>query len=430
MENPLLLRDALSYISAYRDAVFVLKFGGDVVDRGDFPRLAHDIALMHSLGIKIILVHGAAPQIEALAKLHNHTTDKVEGLRITDERMLGIVKQAATGVTLDIVSTLSAFKHLSGVRLRPVMSNPVRARAMGERDGVDYQRTGEILRIEVPFLRELLDGGMIPVIGPLGIDSKGDLYNVNADAVALEVAASISAEKLIFLTNVDGIFDADGERLSAKSDDEMRALLAEGTHFSGGMIPKVKACIEATERGVRRVHVLNGLTDGVLLMEVFSSVGVGTMIYSGQYDNIRAARENDIFSLMRLIRAGVVQGKLKPRERHEILAQIEEFFVYEVDGRIGGCVALHQFPEIGTSEVACLQVDDRFRAEGAGARLVDYCERVARDRGDGFLFALTTQAGDWFEDQGFVTATQEQVPPLRRAQQRERGSTGYIKRLA
>lgn len=429
LDNPLILRDALSYIANYRGSIFVIKFGGDVVARGDFHKIAQDIALMHALGIRLILVHGAAPQIESLARLHNHTTEKVAGLRITDERMMNIVKEASAGVTLDIIATLSAFKQLSGVQLRPVMSNPVRARGKGKVGDIDYQRTGEILRIDAQLLDQQLQAGMIPIIGPCGIDGKGDLYNINADHVALEVATTLRAEKLIFLTNVDGILDADGVRINARSDEDMRQLLNEGKAFTGGMIPKVKSCIEATERGVKRVHVLNGLTDGVLLLEVFSSTGVGTMIYSGRYDNIRQAREADLFHLMRLVRTGVAQGRLKPRSRHELINTINEFYVYEIDGRVVGCMAVPHFPEIKTSEVAALQVDERFKMEGAGTRLVEYAERLAADRGDTYLVALTTQTGKWFEELGFMPATPEQVPPARRSQIRERGSACYIKRL-
>jgi len=429
MDNPLLMRDALSYIAAYRNAIFVIKFGGEVVARGDFPKIAQDLALMHALGIRLVLVHGAAPQIEALAALHNHSTPKIKGLRITDEKMMHIVKEASAGVSVDIIATLSAFRNLSGVRLRPVMSNPVRARSKGKEGDLDYQRTGEILRIEVQNLTQELDAGMIPVIGPVGIDSKGDLYNVNADTVALEVAAALRAEKLIFLTNVDGILDAEGKKINAMPDAEMRRLLNEGKAFTGGMIPKVQACVEATERGVKRVHVLNGLTDGVVLLEAFSAKGIGTMIYSGRYDNIRVARESDLFQIMRLVRTGVAQGRLKQRSRHEIVNQLEDFYVFEVDGKVGGCMAVHHFPELKTSEVACLQVDEQFRTEGVGGRLVDFAERIAGDRGDTFLLALTTQTGQWFQEQGFDVATPDQIPSSRRAQQRERGSTCYIKRL-
>jgi amino-acid N-acetyltransferase len=331
---------------------------------------------------------------------------------------------------MEIISTLSAFKHLEGVRLRPVMSNPVRARAKGHIDGVDFQRTGDITRIEAPHLKKMLDNDMIPVLGPLGIDSKGDMFNVNADTVALEVAATLKAEKLIFLTNVDGILDADGNRISAKSDGEMQVLLDEGKAFTGGMIPKVTACIEATTRGVRRVHVLNGLTDGVLLFEVFSTEGVGTMIYSGRYENIRPALESDVHQLMELIRIGVSQGRLKERTRHEVIDELRDFLVYEVDNRVVGCVHVPHYPEIKASEVACLQVDDRYKADGAGAGLLQYAERVAQDRSDEFIFALTTQTGAWFESQNYTEGSSKQLPPARRAQQEERGSTVFVKKLS
>jgi amino-acid N-acetyltransferase len=289
------------------------------------------------------------------------------------------------------------------------------AHPAGILQGVDHQHTGKIDRVDASFLRSLMERDVIPVIPPLGIDGEGNTFRLNSDAVAVEVALALRAVKLIFLTSAEGI-TAGGELLRQVTVEEAEVfLLKHRADIPHAVVSKFVQAIRAARHGVPRVHIIDGRVEEGLLAEVFSNEGIGTLVYTNEYQAIRKARKKDCRAIYNLIQAGMENDELVRRTLPEIERQIDDFFVFEVDGTPAGCAAMHEYPEVGKAEMACVCVSTKYENQGIGGRLTHFIEAQARQRGVKALFCLSTQAVNFFVQKvGFHLGSPEDLPLPRR----------------
>jgi amino-acid N-acetyltransferase len=410
------LREILRYVPHYRDRIFVIAIDGGVVELENFRNILLDVALLRSLRIEVVLVHGAGAQIRRLADQANMIPSNIDGAGITDSITLQLALTAANRVTHEVLEGLSAHD------LRGANGNALVAHPAGILQGVDHLFTGKVERVEVSFLRALLENNIIPVIPPLGCDGEGNTYRLNSDAVAVEVARALNAVKLIFLGLIPGVSKRKpgttepGELLRQLTVDEADLLLRkQRSEVHPDSVSKLMNGVKAAQGGVPRVHIIDGRVEEGLLAEVFSNEGIGTLIHTNEYQAIRRARKKDARALWNLIRVAVENEELLPRTLGEIEKQIGDFFVFEVDGNVAGCIALHPHPEQAKAEMACVCVDEKYENQGIGIRLMNFVEEQARDGGTRMLFCLSTQAVNYFiQKGGFLAGTPEDLPPARR----------------
>src|SRR5947209_4124247 len=368
------LREILRYVPQYRDRVFVIAVDGAIVEDGNFRNLLLDIALLRSLRIGVALVHGAGHQIRRLAETAGIMPSNLDGTGITDAPTLRLALSAATGVTHEILEGLSAND------LRGACTNALVAHPAGILQGIDQQWTGRVERVEVAFLRSLLESDIIPVIPPLGCDGEGNTYRLNSDAVAVEIAKALQAVKLIYLTPAEGVRRGD-ELLRQIPVGEAELILKKHRGaVPAGRIYKLDNAVRATKGGVPRVHIIDGRVEEGLLAEVFSNEGIGTLIHANEYQSIRRAHKKDARPIYSLIKAGMDSDELLRRSWTEIERQINEFYVFEVDRNPAACAALHFFPAEGKAELACVCVDPKYENQGIGAKLMQFAETQARAR--------------------------------------------------
>lgn len=420
------LREILRYVPSFREKLFVISIDGEIVEDEHFANILLDIALLRSLNIRVVLVHGASHQLRRLAAEMGEPISNADGTGITDATTLRLALTVANRLTHEILEGLASND------LRAACTNAVIAHPAGILRGVDMQLTGRVERIDANFLRTLLEQNIIPVVPPLGFDGEGRTYRVNSDAVALEIALSLHSIKLIYITARDGM-ERSGKLLRQVSVTEAEELLKKHhNEFEPGMVSKLEHGWKASRGGVERVHIINGRVDEGLLAEVFSSEGVGTLIYANEYQAIRPAIKKDARSIMQLIAQSIENEELLKRTRAGIEKQINDYFVFEIDRNTVGCIALHPCPEEGKAELACLAVSPLHENRGIGRKLVAFVEKVARERGFRELFALSTQAFSYFQQKGgFREATANDLPSARRQQweQSRRNSRILIKSL-
>ncbi len=395
------LREILRYVPQYRDKIFVIAADGLIVEHENFRNLMLDIALMRSLRIGVVLVHGASLQIQELAQQTGKTASNLDGTGITDADTLELALTAANRVTHEILEGLSA-NDLRGAYCNALVAHPA-----GILQGIDQQWTGRIERIDIALLKALLEHEIVPVLPPLGGDGEGTTYRINSDAAAAEVAKQLQATKLIYLTSSPGIVlrsaEPGGEvelfrHLSVEQADHL--LKRPRADFLDQSFSKLTNAVRALRNGVPRVHIIDGRVEEGLLGEVFSNEGIGTLVHLNQYHAIRQAKKKDARSIYALIRAGVENDELLPRTLAEIERQIGDYYVFDVDGTVAGCVALHPFPDQNKAEMACICVSTKFENQGIGARLMHFVEEHARTVGVRDLFCLSTQAINYFVQKG------------------------------
>jgi amino-acid N-acetyltransferase len=403
------LREILRYVPHFRDKLFVIAMDGAVVEDENFSNLLLDIALLRSLRIGVALVHGAGRQIERLAEQTGVNPSNIDGTGVTDADTLQLALGAANRVTHEILEGLSAND------LRGAYSNALIAHPKGILQGIDHQLTGRVERVDTVLLQALLERDVIPVIPPLGCDGEGNTYRLNSDAVAVEVARSLRAVKLIYLTTFTGV-ECDGELLRQLTIEEADELLKKHrADLSVPQVSKLEHSIRAAREGVPRVHIIDGRVEEGLLAEVFSNEGIGTLVYANEYQAIRRAQRKDARPIFALIQAGVENDELVRRTRAEIDRQIDDFYVFEVDRNPVGCVALHYYPGEHKAEIACVCVSPNHENQGIGAKLVQYAESQARSHGAAHVFCLSTQAVNYFVQKGgFHLGSPEDLPPARR----------------
>jgi amino-acid N-acetyltransferase len=419
------LRGILRYVPQFREKVFVVAIDGAIVEDENFPNLLMDVAVLWSLNVRVILVHGAAAQIQALAEKNDSAASDLEGSGVTNAQTLQLALTAANRLTHELLEGLSA------ADLRGASSNAVIAHPLGIIKGVDHLFTGRIERIDVEFIQRLIASGVVPVIPPLGMDGEGHSYRVNSDSVAFEVAKALGAVKLVFVTTADGL-SLNGNLVRQVAVDELDKALHEGA-VSATQASKARHAVAACHAGVPRVHVINGRVDEGLLAEIFSNEGIGTLVFANDYRQIRRARKSDIRSIQQLIKTSVESEELLPRTRAAIEKQLDDYYIYEVDKNPVACVALHVSPEKQQGELACLCVRRTHENQGVGRRMVQFVEDRAREMGLKSLMALSTQAFNFFQSKGgFSEGSPEDLPPARREryEQSKRRSKVLVKALA
>nr|VFJ92042.1 MAG: N-acetylglutamate synthase [Candidatus Kentron sp. H]VFJ93073.1 MAG: N-acetylglutamate synthase [Candidatus Kentron sp. H]VFJ99921.1 MAG: N-acetylglutamate synthase [Candidatus Kentron sp. H] len=450
-------RGAAPYIKSQRGNIFVVYFSGDVIaDSAKFPGLIADFALLHSLGVKLVLVYGAHPQIEQRLEARGVSARYANGFRITDETTLAAVKEAVTATRLDIESRLSTepvnapTANTTGgnnTRIRVASGNFMTGRPIGVRDGVDFGYTGEVRRIDVPAIRALLAGGHIVLIPPLGFSPTGEVFNLSALDVAAGVATSLAVAKLLLL---------DGKNLSGTPEDRIprqitlsqaKSLLTEYREGDNrdnrrnlacaarGLYRQLERAVQVCQSGVPRTHLIDHRIDGALLLEIYTRDGVGTMVCGDAYDTLRGATSDDIAGIIKLITPLEERGILVRRSREKLEAEIDRFLVMERDGAIIACAAAYpcvdeRRTEVKILELACLAVHQDYRGSDCGNALLEAIEKSAHAKGATQLFVLTTHTEHWFLEHGFSRATLNDLPRTRRGMYNEnRNAKVLIKAL-
>ena len=415
-------RRAAPYINAHRGRTFVVEIGGESIDDPRLRDVVHDLALLRSLGIELVVVHGARPWIERRIDAQGLAPRYAAGTPITDAATLAAVKEAVGAAHVELEALLSmgvANSPMAGARVRVASGNFITARPIGIRDGVDFEHTGEVRRVDVGAIRQRLTNGAIVLVSPLGYSPTGEVFNLRAEEVATAVAAEMRAAKLVFLCARSGVLDARGAFVRELTFEEAKALAADLRHAEDGrddgLGHRLRQSIHACRNGVSRVHIIDRRIDGALLLELFSRDGVGTMINADTYDSTRCATIDDVGGILELIRPLEDSGALVRRSREKLETEISHFNVVERDGAVVACAAMFPYPEDRLAELACLAVDGAYRRGQYGERLLDLVEREARAAGAERLFVLTTQASHWFRERGFVEAGHSILPDERQA---------------
>lgn len=408
------LRDASPYIDAHQDRVFVLAFAGEALiedDNSSTDALISDIALLTSLDVRLVIVPGSRPQIEAELLDDGVSTQHHVGMRVTSEQALPSIKRAVAVQMLDMTARLSMGlpnTPLEGARLSVVSSNAVVARPMGVREGVDLGWTGEVRKVEVGRLRSLLDAGHTVLQSCLAASPTGEVFNLRAEDVAVEIAAHLQADKLIFLT------ESSLELPAQMTVTEAQPLL-DDAGLSKEMALHLESACKAVRRGVQRVHLVDRCTPGALIQELYSRSGCGTLLTAESLEKMRRASIDDVAGILELIRPLEEEGILVRRPREQLELEIDRYWVVELDGQIIATAALHFFIEARVAELACLAVNAQYRRGGRASRLLASMEKEAKQRGMQMLFVLTTHTAHWFVEHGFVLAQVNDLPVERQA---------------
>ncbi|CAB4244601.1 Amino-acid N-acetyltransferase [Methylacidimicrobium sp. AP8] len=420
------LRGILTYVPEFREKIFVIAIDGAVVAHENFANLALDLAVLRSLNVRVIVVHGIGLQVRELAQERSIPLSSSDGTGPTDTATLKVCQAASCQVAQQILATFSS------ADLRAALPNALVVHPFGIVGGVNHLLTGRIERVDTAFLHDLLDRGILPVISPIGSDREGNLFRVNSDAVAVAVAEAVGAVKLIYLSaEIDYAKEADLARQLSVSEAEA-FLQRHAATSSALLLSKLSHSIAACRGGVPRIHLLDIRIDDALLSELFSQVGVGTMVYSEGYESIRKAQKKDVRSILQLIAQSVDAAELLPRTRQSILARLNDYYVLEIDRAVVGCVALHRFPESSQAEVACLSVARVYENQGLGRKLVQFAQSVAREEGIRQLFALSARTYNFFTQKaGFREGTPDDLPAARRLlyEQSGRRSKVLLKQL-
>ena len=429
-------RAAAPYIHGFRGKTFVIAFGGELVAEGGFVQLAHDVNLLNSLGVRLVLVHGVRPQVEARLTENGTAIRYVNGLRVTDDTALACVKEAAGTVRVEIEALLSlglANTPMAGADIRVASGNFVTAKPLGVRDGVDLLHTGEVRKIDIEAIRRRLDQEEIVLLSPIGYSPTGEVFNLTLEDVATQAAVALKAEKLIFLMDTEGVPGKGRTIHNTLTVDEARRLLEQNHKFPEDVAYYLPCAVTACEAGAAprtldgrasggaplaattRAHLISRHHDGALLSELFTRDGVGTLITPSPLETLRAATIDDVGGILGLIEPLEREGILVRRSRELLEMEIGRFLVLESDGVIAGCIALYPFPEDRAAELACLAVAPDYRGRGFGDRLLAAAEASGMKTGFKRLFVLTTRTEHWFEERGFVDSSLDHLPKRKQA---------------
>ena len=421
-------RQSTPYINAFRDKIFVISFGGELLSDTQFTPLVHDILLLHSLGVKLVLVHGARPQIEARLKKLGGEINIVNGLRITNDLALECVVDAASSVRVEIEALLSmglANTLTAGKTIHINSGNFVTAKPLGIRDGVDYQHTGEVRKISSKMIISMLELKNIVLIPPLGYSPTGEVFNLNSKDLAANLASELNADKLIYLTNDKGITDTRNKLLRELTSSDAEILLDSFNNdtknkktkkltMSENTIRCIQNAIKAVNHNVPRCHLIDRHIDGGLLTELFTRDGCGSLISANRFESLRQATIDDIASLIEIIRPLEDEGILAKRSRENIEKDISAFTVIERDGMVIACAALHPFIKEKTAELSCFVVHPDYQSSGRGEVLFKSVQHHAKQLGLESIFVLTTHTSHWFKERGFKTKEIKTLPIKRR----------------
>lgn len=412
-------RSATPYIHAFGGRTFVIAFGGEIMEEKQFIALTHDLNLLASLEVRLVLVHGARPQIEQRLKRDKITPMMHNGLRVTDDAAMEAVKEANGAVRVEIEALLSmgiANSPMAGADIRVASGNFVTAKPLGVRDGVDLQHTGEVRKIDAIAIQKRLDDNELVLISPLGYSPTGETFNLSLEDVAVSTAIALDADKLIFLMDSPGVQNLRGELLREMTAEKAKNLLKNVAdnenplHISEDTLYYLPAAIRACEQGVARTHLISRHIDGAIIQELFTHEGIGTMVTELPLETMRQANIDDVGGILKLIEPLENEGILVRRGRERIEMEINYFYVMEHDNRAIGCAALYPFKEEKMAEFACLAIDPQYRGGGRGDKLFSYCQAQAKLLGFKQLFCLTTRTEHWFLERGFTEQAVEKLP--------------------
>jgi amino-acid N-acetyltransferase len=410
-------RSATPYIHQWGGATFVIAFGGEVLADGEFQQLTHDINVLVSLDVRVVLVHGTRPQIEEQMRQHGVTPRYAGNRRVTDERALACVKEANGIVRVEMEALLSmelANSPMWGADIRVSSGNFVTAKPVGVVNGVDFGHTGEVRKIDAEGIRKRLDDHEVVLLSPIGFSPTGDVFNCTVEDVATATAIALGADKLIFLTETAGALEPKGKLISELTVAQAAALIA-GNNLTEDVKIYLPCAVKAVGAGVKRAHLISRHVDGALLIELFTHHGIGTMLVPESPERIRAATPDDVPGILQILEPLEQQGILVPREREMLERDVGHFFVLEAEGNILGCAALYPFPEQKTAELAALAVNPFYRDGGRGERLLDYAIAKARGMGLKTLFVLSTRTTHWFIERGFAETETAWLPEKKAA---------------
>ncbi len=415
------IREVFSYISRFKGQLFILKIEDSLLDNPAFPVLVRDIAQLHNVGIKILIVPGTRNSIDHKLRTYGLKPDFKNGIRLTSEEALPLVEQASLGAAQRILS------HLTANGINGIQGNWVQARSLGVVDGVDYMRTGKIERIEKAIIEKLLHEGFIPILPPIGWNKLGHAYNISSTELATEFSRYISVGKLFFIGEEGGIKTEGLARgkltkrlelsnhglISALDINQATEILELNRQLPFAQRDYLENAIKACRAGVKRIHLLHGIGQGSILQEVFSSRGNGTMVYANDYLNLRTATIEDIPDMLGIMQNYVERGLLIARSQEDIEEKLDDYVVYAVDNAIHGCGALHAF-EKSCFEIAAIAVGANYKDAGIGEAVVNFLIEKAKKLKAKKLFLLTTQASDWFYSLGFKDGSADDLPKSKR----------------
>jgi len=410
------LRAVAPYIHAFRGRTMVVGFAGELVTSGRLNALVQDLSLLHALGMRLVLVYGSRPQIEEQMTLRGAASRYHDGRRITDAIALECAKEAAGETRLDIEAAFSQGlpnTPMAHATVRVVSGNFVTARPVGIVDGVDFEHTGLVRKVDVQTVRLALSSGALVLLPPLGFSPTGEAFNLSMEDLATATAVALDADKLIFVTESGGITDRNARLITEITEAQARDILA-ADYLEPAAADYLRHALRACDGGVARAHIVPFELDGSVLLELFLHDGVGSMLVEETLEALREATFDDVGGLLALIRPLEEDGTLVRRDRSLIEREVTNFTVIEHDGVIFGCAALYAFPEDRIGELACLVVNPQAQGQGDGERLLRRIEQRARAAGLTRLFVLTTRTAHWFLKRGFVAGTVDDLPRARK----------------
>ena len=412
------VRDVIRYLQKFKNALLVIYLDDKTISSPLFSSHIRDIALLHQAGLKVILIPGARRRIDEILKNANIKWTYNETFRVTSAEAMPLIKMAAFDVSNTVMTSLAA-NNISAV-----IGNWVRARGRGVLNGFDYGTAGEIDKLETEAILKVLDDGFIPIFPCIGWNAAGHPYNISSMLLAKQVAMNLKADKLFFMMFNEeinaqkyiipaGFALSESGNIPAMSLEEVDRFIEGNPSADSEIKNLLKASQEACRAGVTRVHILDGNIDGVLPCEIFSGLGSGTMIYTGNYGKVRAMEQTDIPSVLAIMKPFIESGKLLTRTEAQIADSLEDYIVYEIDGQVHACAALH-FYEDGQAEIAAVAVDENYAHMGIGPKLMDNLIEQAIEGQATSIFIMTTQTADWFEQLGFEEDVIDSLPEARR----------------
>ncbi|MDH2998575.1 amino-acid N-acetyltransferase [Pasteurellaceae bacterium LFhippo2] len=409
-------RQSTPYVNLHREKTFVIMLDGEVVESPNLSNIINDINLLHSLGIKLVIIFGARPQINQLLAQNKHQSEYYNNIRITTSEALDIVKQAVGRVHYDLFARLS-LRHSNAPVMDVISSNFILAQPIGVVDGVDYALTGKIRRINIDGIKDQLDRNAVVLMGPIAPSVTGEMFNLPFEEIATQIAIRLKADKLIGFCAEQGVLNENGEVIADLQPQEAQNYLnqfIEKGEYHTAKSRFLQAAADVCRSGVKRAHLISYQEDGALLQELFSRDGIGTQVSIEESEVNRIATVQDIPGLLELIRPLEQQGILVRRSREQLEMEISHYMIIERDGVIIACAALYPYDDEKMAEMACVAVHPDYRDSSRGDVLLTEIKKRARNLGMEKLFVLTTRTTQWFQERGFELAEAEDLPKYKR----------------
>ncbi len=435
-------RSVAPYIHKFRNQTFVVAIAGEAIAAGKLQYLAQDLAMIQSMGVKVILVHGFRPQVNEQLQAKGHASRYSHGLRITDSVALDCAQEAAGQLRYEIEAAFSQGlpnTPMAGATVRVISGNFLTARPVGIVDGVDFLHSGVVRKVDTAGILRTLDFGAMVLLSPVGFSPTGEAFNLTMEEVATSVATALQADKLIFVTEIPGIRIHPEQAESEDNPIDTELPLAAAEKLLAELPPAnqpsdtafyLQHCVTACKNGVERSHIIPFAVDGAILLEVYVHDGIGTMVVDEKLESLREATVDDVGGILQLIEPFEKDGTLVKRSRTEIERDVGNYTVIEHDGVIFACAALYPYPEARTAEMAALTVSPQVQGQGDGERVLKRIEQRARAAGLDSIFVLTTRTAHWFLKRGFLLVDIDWLPEARkRKYNADRKSQVLVKKL-